>query len=94
MNRKQEIDDIMNELIDAHESYSKAGCHSKADTCGKLARLLALQIHYLPNNVVLINMNSNQMSKFIENNHNFHEVSLSIDLSPIFKLFVFVMCRR
>ena len=74
MNQKQQIENIMDELIDANESYSKAGCHKKADTCGKLARLLALQIHYLPNNVILINMNNNQIENFIENNRNFHEV--------------------
>ncbi|XP_054159644.1 spatacsin-like [Oppia nitens] len=74
-----QLETIMYELIDAHECFSKAGCHSQADSCGKLAQLISLQIHYLPNNVLLVNMNSEQISQFIENSNNFFEALIVAD---------------
>ncbi|CAG2162665.1 unnamed protein product [Oppiella nova] len=51
-----------------------------ADSCGKLAQLIALQIHYLPQNTLLINMNSTQIEAFIENkNINFFEALIIAD---------------
>ncbi|CAG2100254.1 unnamed protein product [Medioppia subpectinata] len=66
MSHREQLETVMYEFIDAHESYSKAGCHCQAETCGRLAKLIALQLHYLPQNVFLINMNSTQIESFIE----------------------------
>ncbi len=71
---REKLETIMFEFIDAHESYCKAGSHSHADSCAKAAQLISLQIHYLTNNVVIINLKDSQIAQFIENNPNFHEV--------------------
>jgi spatacsin len=71
---REQLETIMFEYIDAHESYCKAGSHSHADSCAKRAQLISLQIHYLPINLVIINLKDSQITQFIENHTNFYEV--------------------
>lgn len=69
------LEAIMHEFIDAHECYVKAGCHSHADSCGKFAQLVSLQIHLLPSNKIILNLKPEEVTQFIEKCINFHEVS-------------------
>jgi len=72
---RDRLETIMYELIDAEESYCKAGCYTHADNCAKMAQLISLQIHYLPLNLNIINIKTTQVAHFIEQSTNFYEVN-------------------
>lgn len=67
------LEDIMQELIDASESYARADCFTRSDSCAKLAQLIALQINYLPNLLAIINLTETQANHFINTHSKFFE---------------------
>lgn len=71
---KEKLEEIMYEFIFAEENYSKASCHTHAEWCAKWAQLVALQINYLNGNIVVINLKSDEVLRFIESCASFYEV--------------------
>ncbi|XP_074605331.1 spatacsin [Brevipalpus obovatus] len=79
MSFKHDLENIMQELIDASESYKKAGVFSRSDLCDKMAQLIALQINFLPLGNVIINMNENVLIEFITKHPKFIEALIVAD---------------
>ena len=71
---KDELKRVLQEFIDAAESYKKADCYNRSDYCEKMAELVALQINFLPSSIVIINLGENTVSDFIAKHSKFYEV--------------------
>lgn len=79
-NSRSQLEDIMQELIDASESYSRADCFTRSDACAKLAQLIALQINYLSTSfLVIINLSETQANHFINTHNKFFESHIVAD---------------
>ena len=77
INYRSVLEDIMQELIDASESYARADCFTRSDACAKLAQLVALQISYLGTSfVVIINLTETQANHFINTHPKFFEAHI------------------
>ncbi len=53
----------------------------KAESCIRKARLTALQVHFLSMNLIVLNLNSQAVTKFIVSHPKFWEVCESLDLN-------------
>ena len=75
------LEDVMQELIDASESYSRADCFTRSDACAKLAQLVALQISYFANTapLIVINLTESQANYFINTHSKFFEAHIIAD---------------
>lgn len=73
------LEDIMQELVDASESYARADCFTRSDACAKLAQLIALQINYLNTTFVVINLTEIQATHFINTHPKFFEAFIVAD---------------
>lgn len=78
-NCRPHLEDIMQELIDASESYARADCFTRSDACAKLAQLVALQIHYLAVGALVINLTETQANHFINTHPKFFEAHILAD---------------
>lgn len=68
-----DLQSILQYFSDAAQSYMKDDCVKHAETCIRKARLIALQIHFLSSNIIIVNLNSTAASKFIVNHKKFWE---------------------
>ncbi|RWS07920.1 spatacsin-like protein [Dinothrombium tinctorium] len=73
MSSKNILERVLQDFVDASESYTKAGCYNKANACAKLAELIALQIHYLPSSIVIINLSDAAITEFVSKHPKFNE---------------------
>lgn len=55
----------LTELVDASDSYSKAGCYKRANYCERQAKLVALQINLLASNINVLNLSRQDVVKFV-----------------------------
>ena len=78
-NYRTQLEDVMQELIDASESYARADCFTRSDACAKLAQLVALQIHYLGVSLPIINLTETQANHFINTHAKFFEAHIVAD---------------
>ncbi|CAN8005179.1 unnamed protein product, partial [Ixodes hexagonus] len=53
---QQALETVLQDLADAAESYVKAECLLRAQSCGRKAQLVALQLRYFPSRLALINL--------------------------------------
>jgi hypothetical protein len=67
MSYREMLERSLNDMVDASESYSKASCYNRAAHCGRMAELIALQIHLLPSGAVVINLPDSAVCDFITN---------------------------
>ncbi|RWS22558.1 spatacsin-like protein, partial [Leptotrombidium deliense] len=79
MSFKTILERVLEEMIDASESYTKAGCYTKADLCAKRAELIALQINYLPSGLVILNLTETAVADFVSKHHKFAEALIVAD---------------
>uniref|UniRef100_T1ILE3 Spatacsin C-terminal domain-containing protein n=1 Tax=Strigamia maritima TaxID=126957 RepID=T1ILE3_STRMM len=70
---EQDFDQILQDLAEAAESYSKAGCHRHAQKCCRLAELVALQVYFLPSDKRILGLREEQVDKFISYHPEFYE---------------------
>ena len=69
-----DLQSILQYFSDAAQSYMKEDCVKQAEACIKKARLIALQINFLSRNLIIVNLNSTEVIKFITNHPKFWEV--------------------
>ena len=73
-----DLQSILQYFSDAAQSYMKEDCVKQAEACIKKARLIALQIKFLSRNLIIVNLNSAEVVKFITNHTRFWEVNVQI----------------
>ena len=64
------------DFVDASESFSKSSCFNQAKKCANFADLVALQIHFLPSGVDLLNMTAASAAAFVANHTNCAEAMI------------------
>lgn len=79
MSFKHDLENVMQEFMDASESYKKAGVFSRSDLCEKMAQLIALQINFLPLGNVVINLPDSVLIEFITKHSKFVEALIVAD---------------
>lgn len=79
MSFKHDLENVMQEFMDASESYKKAGVFSRSDSCEKMAQLIALQINFLPLGSVVINLAETVLVEFITKHPKFVEALIVAD---------------
>jgi len=80
-----DLQSILQYFSDAAQSYIKEDCVRQSENCIRKARLIALQIHFLSSNRVIVNLNANAVTKFIISHSKFWEayiVSEAYQRSP------------
>jgi len=71
--QRETLENILQFMADAAESYAKAECFQHAIFCSRQAELVALQIFLQPSSITLLNLNPSQVSDFIANHSNVSE---------------------
>ncbi|KAF8787872.1 Spatacsin like protein [Argiope bruennichi] len=68
---KEELEKALQLLSEAAKSYCKADCLHQAQTCTRLAQLVALQIYFIPSGVWIIGLDESSVSRFITDHDKF-----------------------
>ncbi|XP_029829039.3 spatacsin [Ixodes scapularis] len=70
------LETVLQDLADAAESYVKAECLLRAQSCGRKAQLVALQLRYFASQLVLINLEPSAAMTQVARHPNFFEAHI------------------
>ncbi|GFQ79912.1 spatacsin [Trichonephila clavata] len=70
---KDELESALRILSEAAKSYCKADCLHQAQSCTRLAQLVALQIYFVPSGIWIIGLDESSVARFITDHDKFSQ---------------------
>ncbi|GIY09526.1 spatacsin [Caerostris extrusa] len=70
---KEQLENALSKLSEAAKSYCKADCLHQAQSCTRLAQLVALQIYFVPSGVWIIGLDETSVARFITDHDKFSQ---------------------